>query len=221
MKFNQSKLNSILSDIKIIKKSDSFLMKLLQKILFFTHFMEFSSVFSFFGKTYLYLADDIYLDYQSGDDNCLSVIFHELNHVNQHKQVGLFYSLMYLFPAIGSLFCIPLFIMGHWMIGVLCLGFLLPLPIASFRKNFEFESYIISLYTQYQCNQKLGSKFDLKTSADIFASEISGSDYYFSTLNLNHSLNQKFYDQLAVIQQGQNPLPGNPTIQLVDSFFQD
>lgn len=137
--FNLFVSNLLLNNSFTIKyKNESFLMKLLNLILFFNKgFM--TNFTTTIGNT-IYFSSKEFIE--QDQELAMSIVSHELIHIKQSKSYGsLRYSILYLFPQILALLSILSVV---WFPFIFCLIFLLPIP-AYFRMKFEFEGYIATL----------------------------------------------------------------------------
>lgn len=174
---NLCKLNN---NIKIKYKNESFLMKLLGKILFFNK--GFMTQFVTTIGTSIYFPSKKYVE----ENNLKSAVIlaHELVHVNDFKNLtGVLFSFLYLFPMTLAPF-MWLFAFIHWGLGLsLFLLFLLPLP-APFRTFYELKGYTMSLFIHNELYKKYNysyqeRKYKLYELANNYNKQFIGSNYYF------------------------------------------
>lgn len=109
------------------------------------------------------------------EDYLLEVIAHEVQHILDHKSQELWFKVSYLFPqvlallsflALGAIWSTP------WLLWLLCLLFLAPIP-AYWRYKAELNGYRVSLVL----NKYYGRPSD-NTRAWI-TEQITGPSYYF------------------------------------------
>jgi hypothetical protein len=198
------KFNSFVSNLSqtnsffIKYKNESFLMKLLNIILFFNKgFMtDFTTTI---GNTIYFPSKELI---EQDPDLAISIVSHELIHIKQSKSYGgLGYSILYLFPQILSLLSI-LFVV--WFPFIFCLIFLLPIP-AYFRMKFEFEGYLATLLMLKLILTERGfSKEEIKNKLEekgnVLNKYFKDSGYYYMW-----PFGVDFTKEIQSIMSGHNP----------------
>lgn len=130
--------------INIYYKTDSLLMKVISKILFFNKtFM--TDYVTTIGKN-IYFTNRENIEIHEIDS--IITLAHEYRHIKDYQDMGnIKYSILYLFPQILSLLFIPFyFIIGTW--SLLFLLFLFPFP-SYFRKEIELNGYKMTLFAAF------------------------------------------------------------------------
>jgi hypothetical protein len=132
-KFNSYLQQSYKFDIK--QKSESYLMTILNKILFFMNFNQFITTIN----TTIYIPEKELLE----REKFIITIAHEFRHIYDSKRDKLF-KFKYLFPQIMFLFFALLIPLSWWFLlpAFFCLA---PLP-AYWRMKYELEGYTMSLF---------------------------------------------------------------------------
>jgi ABC-type multidrug transport system fused ATPase/permease subunit len=127
--------------LQIKYKDQSFLMKLIGKLLFFnkTFMTDYTTTL---GDT-IYFPNEAFVKVRSISSTV--ILLHEIVHIkDSHKLTKLLFSLLYACPQILLLFFIPMLFIS-WKFALLFLLFALPIP-AFFRMYFEKRAYLSSLY---------------------------------------------------------------------------
>lgn len=201
-------------DLKIQYKDQSLLMKIINKVLFFTK--DFNTYTTTIGST-IYYPSSTFI--KNNPATAAVILMHELSHLYNSKKNGFILSgLAYLFPQILALLSIPLFIIFGWKLALLSLFFLLPLP-AYFRMQEEKQAYTISLYVLYKLNQLQNFNTKLEPIKDNFVKEFSGPDYYFVWYLPGI---QGWFDRaLEDIKKGEKPKYDAGLIEMIDKILED
>lgn len=163
-------------DAKILKKSESLLMKMLGLILkpFNPAFM--STYITTVGNT-IYVPDKFF---HEDEVQCLGILAHETQHIIDFQKNPVFFNLSYLFPqCLAGLSLLALFgFLNPWMfLFLLALMFLAPIP-APFRYQSELHGYRVSIL--------LGRVLDHYSPAEMeqirnwIKKEMTTSSYYFA-----------------------------------------
>ncbi len=121
---------------QIVDKEKSFLMKVLNKFLFFMPFMEYTTTL---GWT-VYHSGGLERVLTSTDEekrHFIAVILHEYIHMRRRQKWGFVYNLIYLSPQIFALLGVLAFISSYFLFALL---FLAPIPSPG-RAFIEFEGY--------------------------------------------------------------------------------
>jgi len=199
-------------DLQIKYKDQSWLMKILGKLLFFNKsFM--TSYTTTVGST-VYFPNESFIKVRPISASV--VLLHELVHVKDGiKLTKPLFGFLYLSPQILTLLCIPLFLIT-WKLAVpLMLLFASPIP-SFFRMIFERRAYMTSLYAMEALGKKL--KFDpkLDSQSKHFASQFKDSSYYFMWpfSNIDKKLDQAVVD----IQAGKRPFE-DPVFDTLDELI--
>lgn len=158
-------------------KNESSFMKLLGRILFFNK--SFMTTFTTTIGNTIYFPNE---DYINGSNGGIVTVAHEYMHTQDNKRLGFLYNILYLFPQILFLCCIPLlFLCGVW--ALLCLVFLLPLP-AYGRMKLELNGYTMTLFAINELYKQDEISLDRRTillsnRVDGINKQFTGSAYYF------------------------------------------
>lgn len=163
--------------IKVIYKSESWLMRILSWVLFFNpNFM--TGYATTIGNT-IYLPDAAK---NWSKDNVKTLLAHEHIHAFDNQEDKLF-PVKYLFPQILALLTLLVVPFTWW--GLLFLIFLAPLP-APWRRYYEVRGYIMSLAAWHHVMIKNGYPNNedaiyqaLENRAIIYNNILKGSDYYW------------------------------------------
>jgi len=157
-------------EVRVLRKQDSRLMKVLNVILFFVpDFM--TNFTTTIGET-IYMPEN---ELRREDVGVVPLLSHECQHVWDNKRWGLLYSIGYLFPQILALGAIGAVWGGLWWL--LFLIFLLPWP-APFRMLIERRGYLVFLALDEQLSLSMSS--DRKARMiDNVVRQFVGKNYYF------------------------------------------
>jgi len=118
---------------EILSKKESFLIKVISKLLFFNKTFLTSYVTTLYPKVYV-----PELPWRENDHmGAMATLAHEYVHLKDRKRMWLFFNFLYLFPQNLSLFSLLGFINPWWF---LCVLFLLPIPSPT-RAWLEFRGY--------------------------------------------------------------------------------
>lgn len=192
-------------------KDQSWLMKLLSKILFFSpNFMDFTTTI---GST-IYLPSEAKVKISPVSSTV--VFLHELSHIFDNSKEGPIFSFLYLFPQILALLAIPAFIFFGFKLALFFLLFLLPIP-AYFRMKEERQAYVISLYVMNKLNTLYAYNIDLDQHKDVFISEFSNSNYYYMWPFA--SIKASFDADLEKLRSGENPDYDPDLYKMIDSVL--
>ncbi len=171
---------------KIVFKSQSKLMKLIEKItwLFNKYFM--TDYITTIGKT-IYVPDDFW---DGQDNNCFETIAHETIHILQYKKNKRTFYLDYLSPQINIIWSFLAFVNLYFLFFLI---FLFPLPSKS-RIAIEKEGYAMSISVRYWLYGK-GALTDMYLN-DI-KEQFTSSAYYFMCWDkyyVNNMINNIIYN---------------------------
>jgi len=161
-------------NLQIKFKTDSKLMKFLEKVLFFNK--------GFMTDYITTVGDDIYFaskEYIKKHPIAATVaLLHELVHVyDSHKYSQPIFSFLYLGPQILAILSLPLLLVS-WKLSLLCLLFTLPIP-SYFRMYFEKRAYIASLYALQKLSKKIVLDPRLDAHKKMFLTQFHGPSYYY------------------------------------------
>lgn len=188
-------------NLQVKYKSQSTLMKVLGKVLFFDpDFM--TSYLTTLGDT-VYIPDNYVAN--SPEAAC-DVFIHECTHMYDEKRLGFWYQLAYAFPQLLSpLMLLLLFVLSWKIVIPLVLLFLLPLP-APFRTYFEKRAYCVQMYA----GQQLWGD-DPTQDVNGFNDYFTSADYYYMWP----------FGQTAVFtQEAANVAAGKPSCMSEPALFQ-
>lgn len=190
--------------LQIKYKNNSFIMKALSIIMFFNKgFM--SNYVNTFGSSIYYPSQQYIIDNPIDSE---IVFLHELVHMYDVKNKGIVsYSLLYGFPQILFVFCLPLFFFSWKIALILSILFLLPLP-AYFRMEFEKRAYLCSLYALSVYGKKNNlSDADVQNMLDLnkdsFCKQFNGPSYYY--MWIFSSVKSDFDKGVNLIKAGKRP----------------
>lgn len=183
---------------KIVYKTDSKLMKMLSKVLFFNkNFLtEFSTTL---GNT-IYLTNKNYVKLHP--ITIKVTLAHELVHVKDFNKIGYSFYLLYGLPQILCLLTpLFLFLFPFWF-SMFWLGLcLLPLP-AYFRMQLEKKAYTFSIYALYLLSEK-GFAIDFEKNISSYLENFHSTNYYWMWPFFKKNY---FYDILDRIRKGEKPI---------------
>jgi len=204
---------SNIPEFKVAFKSESLLMKIIGKILFFNKtFM--TSYTTTLGRT-IYFTDRKYV--KAHPVSTKVALVHELIHVKDYEDSGLRFQLGYAMPQILSVLAFPLFLIAPWWA---CLAwfafFLAPLP-AFFRMKSEEKAYTFSLYALHKLNVKNGYNIDLKAQAVQYTSNFKNSGYYFMWPFFTDT---HFMTAVSEIQAGRKPFYDVSFYDMADAILE-
>lgn len=198
--------------LQIKYKSQSWLMRLLGKILFFNPaFM--TSYTTTIGHT-IYYPDQKFIKTRSISSSI--ILLHELVHFYDQKRVGkLTFAFSYLFPQI----LVPVFglltLIITWKIMLpLMLFCALPIP-AIFRMYWERRAYLSSLYVMQLLGKRLHFNPHLKTQEKQFIECFHGSSYYF--MWPFHDINEEFDQVVDKTRIAQRPF-NDPVFDMLEEL---
>lgn len=162
-------------EVNIKYKTDSSLMNLLSKILFFIP--DFQSRFTTTIGNTIYFTDESKLEKESS----LSLVSHEVRHIHD-SQLDIFYNIKYLFPQILSLLFFILCFVSLWFL-IPAFILLAPLP-AYWRMKIELKGYTTTLFVNNllmeEKNFNFAKRMDLLLeNADRINKVFTGISYYF------------------------------------------
>ncbi len=184
-------------DAKIKFKDESWLMKLIGKIMFFNK--------NFMTQFTTTLGSTVYFPSQSFVDirplSSLVILLHELVHIKDAaKQNKIVFGLKYAFPQILALLSFVILIFS-WKLALIPLVFLLPLP-AYFRMVAERRAYFASLYVIKKMNDKFNYSTNLSRRSEDFIKEFKESTYYYMW---PFAIEKEFAEALVKIEAGGRP----------------
>ena len=133
------------TEMKILYKDESLLMKIIAKILFFNK--DFMKLYVTTLGNRIYYPTRKYVE--DKPETAVHVLAHEFVHINDDKEMGFIkYEFLYLFPQVLAVFA-GLSVFAFFNLGFLwCLSFLVfltPIP-AKWRKDFELKGYKMSIF---------------------------------------------------------------------------
>jgi hypothetical protein len=145
-------------------KEDSWLMKVLSKLLFFVDFNRF--ITTVYPK--VYFSKETY--YNMSDTGYLTVLTHEYVHLYDRKRLGQLFNLLYLSPQILALLFLALAFVSPWyLFGLL---FLAPIPSIG-RAWLEYRGYRATMYANHWVTGSV--RFNIDSLLPLF----TGPSYYF------------------------------------------
>lgn len=179
-----AELAKLMPGFQIKYKTESLLMKIIGKILFFNSgFM--TGYITTLGKT-VYFPDRERMQ-ALHSLHYLGTLAHEFRHSYDNKKWNIFFPFMYLFPQILSIFSLLSFLaiwFGlSWLFCLLFLLCLAPIPSPG-RKLIEFNGYVMSLFMANEFLKESGveleeRRFELKKLAQRYNQNFVGSSYYY------------------------------------------
>jgi len=195
---------------KVAQKSQSWLMKLLGKLLFFTP--GFMSNFTTTIGNVVYVPDDVW---ESNDAGTLSLLAHEARHVNDKQHYSMFlFGLGYLLPQVLALLSLlsllTIWFSNAWLWSLTALVFLAPIP-AYFRMVIERRGYLMTLCVIWWT---LGER----TAYDgipYIVKQFTGPNYYF--MGLNQRRLQGWFER-ELVEKAKHPSRYDPIYVLVFDF---
>jgi len=144
---------------EIIEKSQSFWMKILSKILFFTPYFMKRFVTTFYPKIYIPSK----LRWEANSFFSIITLAHEYVHLSDRKRWHLFFNFIYLTPQAFVIFALLYPISPWFLLFLVCL-----LPLPSFGRAWaEFRGYRMSVAIHYWLS---GERYSLKHVSHQFVS---------------------------------------------------
>lgn len=203
---------SAIPKYNIYYKSESLLMKILSKILFFNK--------NFLTSYTTTLGRNIYFTYPNYIKNhpitTQVTLVHELVHVKDYEKYGFLFFLMYGFPQILAPLSFLLLFIFPWWVSLLAFLFLLaPLP-AYFRMKFELKAYTFSLYCLHKLSIKYNYKINFNQYIENYTDNFIKSEYYFMWLFFNK---EYFKEALKLIQDGKKPYYEEEYYEMADEVL--
>lgn len=204
---------STIPEYKIAFKTESLLMKVLGKILFFNKsFM--NNYTTTLGRT-IYFTNRNYV--KSHPVTTRVTLVHELVHVKDYEKYGpILFTLMYGAPQILAPLALVLLFVAPWWIALawaaLCLA---PIP-AYFRMRLEQKAYTFSLYCLHKINMQ-GYKIDFDRQIANYVDNFTTSDYYYMWPLFN---DKHFKEALSEIQAGRKPFYEAEYYEMADKVLE-
>lgn len=198
--------------LQIKYKDESWLMKLLSKVFFFSK--------GFMTQYTTTIGDTIYYPSQRfvkiHPVTSSVVLLHELVHLHDQKKVSWpVYMLSYLFPQVLMPVSLFLLFLITWKI-VLPLAILLAAPIpAIFRMHWEKRAYLSSFYILRLLGDRLHFNPHLKSQENIFLRYFHGASYYF--MWPFHDVNKQFDNALERAKLGKKPFE-DPVFNMLEDL---
>ena len=197
--------------LQIKYKSESTLMKIIGKLLFFNKSF-LTSYTTTIGST-IYFPNPNFV--KARPISSTIILLHELVHLYDSKRFGnILFSFLYLTPQILALLSLPLFFIS-WKIALCFLLFAAPLP-SYFRMYFEKRAYLVSLYVIYKLSSKLQFNSALETHKRYFLKQFKSPYYYFMWTFSN--LDKDFNEALLKINKKERPFQ-DPVFDILDDFI--
>lgn len=186
-----------LKDLKLVKKTESALMRFLSIVMFFNRkFM--SGYFTTLGNT-IYIPEK---DWEDQDWHTVMIMAHECQHIYDSKKWSVLYYMAYAFPQVvgaGALLSLlAIWFSNWWLLSLVCLVALAPLP-APGRVHFERRGYVINLVmTEWLYGYLNDSAFEWANKQFV-----SSSYYFMSWTSQTKNLERDF----AMIKRGEGSRP--------------
>lgn len=196
--------------LQIKYKTDSTLMSLLGKLMFFNP--------SFMTSYTTTVGTDVYYPNQpfvkTRPISAAIILLHEIVHMYDSKRLSKFwFGFSYLLPQILVLLFIPLIFIS-WKIALPFLIFAAPLP-AFFRMYYEKRAYLSSLYIMNILGKRLNFDPMLDKQKVYFEEQFTGSIYYFMWPFAG--LKKDFDEAVEKIKAGQRPYE-DPVFDILDEL---
>ncbi len=187
-------MRPIVGEVKLVKKSNSALMRFLGKLMFFNKkFM--TRFYTTLGNT-IYVPDDFWDD---DDAHTVSVFAHECKHIYDKRRLRVIYEFIYICPQIlASLSLLALFAIwfsNWWLMALVSLVFAAPIPSPG-RAYIEKRGYLMSL----ACLYWLWGSVD-KALYPWVAKQFTGANYYWMW-PFESSLENWFRQEITKIERG-------------------
>lgn len=186
--------------LQIKYKDQSWLMKILGKILFFNpSFM--ASYTTTIGQT-IYFPNEKFV--KAHPVSVSVILLHELVHMHDQKKISQpLFAISYLFPQILVPICLLLMFLVSWKIMLpLALLCLLPIP-AFFRAYWEKRAYLASLYMMQLLGNRMNFDPHLPDQEKLFIQGFHDSTYYFMWPFTD--INRQFDQAIPKLQASQRP----------------
>lgn len=190
-------MRPIVGKVKLVKKSDSLLMRFLGKLMFFNKkFM--SRYYTTLGHT-IYVPDDFWED---DDAHTVSVLAHECMHIYRKNNLPIVYEFIYTCPQIlaslSLLALLAIWFSNWWLMALVSLVFAAPIPSPG-RAYIEKEGYLMSL----ACAYWLWGDVHYSTYTWVIK-QFTGANYYWMW-PYKDDLDNWFRQEMSKISQGKFP----------------
>ena len=167
---------------EILSKKDSFLLKVVSKLLFFNKSFLTDYITTVYPKVYV-----PELPWREKDHvAAIATLAHEYVHLKDRKRMWLFFNFLYLFPQNLSLFSLLGFFNPWWF---LCLLFLLPIPSPT-RAWLEFRGYRMTLAIW---SHFLGNDWNYGPFVDSMVEKSFVGPAYYRMFPFRRFMIEKFY----------------------------
>jgi hypothetical protein len=163
-------LRKYIPQANVKPKSASWFMRLLSALVFWNSNFANSFIITFGYTSYF---PDIYLEDQYDYLN-VETLAHEFVHMWDFNNNKVFFSILYAMPQILGVFtllALGAFASKLWLIALVCLLFLLPLP-AYWRMNYEFRGYVMDMAVKYWRENNFNDE-------EIYVDQFINGNYYF------------------------------------------
>lgn len=207
-----TKAQTYFPDLQIKYKNQSWLMRLVGKIMFFNKgFM--TDYTTTVGATVYFPTETVT---KVRPVSAAAVLLHELIHVSDAKKISkLLFGFLYLSPQIWALLCLPLFFLSWKLALPLLILFASPIP-AFFRMHFEKRAYFTSLYAINALGKRMNFNPLLATQVKSYVNHFKDSSYYFMWPFGNI---QSEFDEAAIkIKDGKRPFE-DPVFDMIDDLL--
>jgi hypothetical protein len=197
-------------DLQIKYKTDSTLMKILGKILFFNKSFT-TSYTTTVGSTIYYPTQSFV---KTRPVAAAIILLHEIVHIYDSSKISkILFGLLYLCPQILALLFFPMLLVS-WKVALPFLILAAPLP-AIFRMYYEKRAYLASLYVLHRLGKKLNFDPMLEDQKSNFIEQFKGSYYYFMWPFGN--LDKEFDQALVKVKADQRPFE-DPAFDILDNL---
>lgn len=198
-------------DLQIKYKDESFLMKVISKLLFFNK--DFMTGYTTTIGSTIYYPNRSFV--KARPVSSAVVLLHELVHVYDSKKFTMpLFSFLYTFPQILVLLFFPLLFVS-WKIALLALLFAAPIP-SPFRMYFEKRAYLTSMYALSEMGKKMNFDPALDRQKNNFLEHFKTSSYYFMWPFNN--LSGQFDEAVSKIHNNERPFK-DPVFDILDELI--
>ncbi len=204
-------VQSLIPGYRVVRKSKSWVMHLLNVFLFFTP--DFMTRYTTTVGNTVYVPDRLWENHSM---RTLAILAHEARHVyDKQKYSGILFGLGYLLPQVLGLLSLlallAIWFSNYWLLALVAVVFLAPIP-AYFRMLIERQGYLMSL-----CVARWTFGLDTaERQLDFILKQFEGPAYYFMW-PFHTSLEEWFQCELQ--EKGKHPSEHDPIFILVFDYI--
>jgi hypothetical protein len=201
-------MRPVVGEVKLVKKSDSRLMRFLGKLMFFNKkFM--TRFYTTLGST-IYVPDDFWDD---DDAHTVSVFAHECKHIHDKGRLSIIYEFIYVCPQILALLSLlallAIWFSNWWLMALLALPLAAPIPSPG-RMFIERRGYLMTLACTYWLWGRVGDH-----EYDWVSKQFTSGNYYWMW-PFKRNLRDWFRVEMEYIKQD---VVSDPVFKRVHEFW--